>query len=674
MLQLFKRHRELKASATGGVISQLVANSIIYTPRNYDTYAKEGYQSNVIAYRCINEISGAIASLDWYLTTKSGQIIESHDMLDVMMNPNNREGWQDFIRNIIMHYYISGNAYVEAQTGDVTRIAPPTELHCLRADRMRIEADSDGEPRRYVYEAGNRLYFPARAQFKQGRWLGVIKHLKEPHPTNDWYGLSLLEPIAFEIDRFNEAAKFNAALLQNSAMPSGVLSWQEVQPTADAMDAIKQALYEEYASPANAGKPMVLSGKISWQQLGISPKELHLNETLMQAAQDICNGLGVPPELLLPIKSTHNNMSEARQIFYENTVLPLADKIKQSLLNNWLSKFYPDTPIAHYNKDGITALSGIRHKQHDTARQNWLAGIASLNETRECLQMETVTGGENVFYGQPSAELNVTEQRGVNTQMLEIKARSLLDPDVIAGEVSNPAIRTSSDEQIKLLFARLAAMFGDEFLSEAGLSLAMRQSAHLDHWISNHTAQLITQVDGTTKNMVKGAVAVGLERRDTIASIKQRIEGVFTGFKGWRAQMIATTETTAVMGESQLVAAKQAGIDKLEWLAVIDGATRDQHVGVDGKVVSVGTPFVLSDGDSGLRPGGFSRAENNINCRCAIAAAFDGEQRSYDERRMAWKRMDVSRSRAEGEFNALFRQIFDQQQQAILKRIDDVTQ
>lgn len=676
MLDFLKRKlkTETKASRTGSVVSQLVANSVIYTPRNYETYAKEGYQSNLVVYRCINEIAGAIASLEWFCRTKEGQDIDSHPALDLIASPNNREGWHDFVRNMLMHYYISGNAYIEAKTSraDVDRITPPFELHCLRSDRMRIEAGMMGEPARFVYEAGQRVYFDANVRRFNDRWIGLINHLKEPHPTDDWYGLSPLEPIAFEIDRFNEAAKFNAALLQNSAMPSGVMVFEEITNPA-LLEQAKQGLYDEYSSPVNAGKPMVMAGKINWTQIGINPKDLHLNETLTQAAQDICNGLGVPPELILPIKSTHNNMTEARQMFWENTVIPMAEKLQTRFFNGWLSFFYPEQPQFYYDENQITALAPARAVIHDMAEKRWLNGLASFNETRIEMNMDTVTGGDDIYYGDRQAARQ-QQQTQLASDNRTLEKKNVLNLDTVADEIDQPAIRTNTEEQVRIMFEALAVRFGNDFLQEAGLTLEYVAQVAMQEWIATHTAEMVTQIDSTTKGIIREVIAQQIEQRATISQIKDALSARFSEFSQWRADMIATTETTQIMGESQLQAAKQAGIDSIEWLSVIDGATRDTHLGIDGAIVQTGTPFVLSDGDSGLRPGGFSRAGNNVRCRCAVAAAFEGEQRSYDERRMLWKQKDATRLQAEQEFANLYLQVFDVQLQSVLKRIDDVTQ
>ncbi len=50
-----------------------------------------------------------------------------------------------------------------------------------------------------------------------------ILHLRLFHPANDHYGMSPIEAAAQAIDIHNTAGRWNKALLDNSARPSGAL-------------------------------------------------------------------------------------------------------------------------------------------------------------------------------------------------------------------------------------------------------------------------------------------------------------------------------------------------------------------------------------------------------------------------------------------------------------------
>ena len=52
------------------------------------------------------------------------------------------------------------------------------------------------------------------------------------------------------------------------------------------------------------------------------------------------------------------------------------------------------------------------------------------------------------------------------------------------------------------------------------------------------------------------------------------------------------------------------------WNTVGDERVRDTHVPLHGITLGLDEAFVTWDGDSAMAPGGFTLAENNVNCRC----------------------------------------------------------
>ena len=59
------------------------------------------------------------------------------------------------------------------------------------------------------------------------------------------------------------------------------------------------------------------------------------------------------------------------------------------------------------------------------------------------------------------------------------------------------------------------------------------------------------------------------------------------------------------------------GITKT-WETVRDKKVRDTHIYLDGMTIDLDSEFFTYDGDHALYPGGFRKAENNVNCRCII--------------------------------------------------------
>lgn len=64
------------------------------------------------------------------------------------------------------------------------------------------------------------------------------------------------------------------------------------------------------------------------------------------------------------------------------------------------------------------------------------------------------------------------------------------------------------------------------------------------------------------------------------------------------------------------------GVSK-KWITVRDNDVRDTHRYLEGTSVSLDEEFYTFDGDHASHPGGFTKAENNVNCRCVLQFEID---------------------------------------------------
>lgn len=384
-----------KESATGAAVSQFVSGQAVYTPRNYESLSKEGYVRNVIAYRCINLIAQSVASVPFFLSDGRNEI-ENHPFLDLLAKPNPQESRADFLERVAAFYLIAGNAYIEATRFTQSPSEPPRELYGLRPDRMQIIAGSKGMPKAYRYTAnGIEVDFPVDPISGVSH---AIYHMKAFHPTDDWYGLAPIEAAAFAIDQHNAAGEHNTALMQNRATPAGMITVKTGMGEAEA-ERFKQVLMDRYASPRNAGRPLVVEGDVQWTELGINPRELDYNASIAAVARDICNAFHVPHVLVVPGQSTYNNMAEARVMLWEDAVIPLLNKMRGGL--QWVADGFGDRLRVEYDLDGIAALMPRRAYHRDAVIAEYQSGLITKNEARAALQYDIDPNGD-AYFGEDS--------------------------------------------------------------------------------------------------------------------------------------------------------------------------------------------------------------------------------------------------------------------------------
>lgn len=64
------------------------------------------------------------------------------------------------------------------------------------------------------------------------------------------------------------------------------------------------------------------------------------------------------------------------------------------------------------------------------------------------------------------------------------------------------------------------------------------------------------------------------------------------------------------------------GVTK-NWYTVKDGKVRETHKYLEGASVALEEEFFTFDGDHAPYPGGFTKAENNVGCRCIVRLTTD---------------------------------------------------
>ena len=378
---------ETKASAVGPLLALQMTGPPLFMARRYEDFAGEGYRKNVVVHRAVNEISRAAASVPWTLLERSAgarQRLMEQPLLTLLARPNPAMARAEFLEAVIGYLQIAGNSYVEA-------IAPapgraPRELWPLRPDRMSVLPGPTGLVEGYLYRVGG----------KEKRWpcdpasgRAPVLHLRTFNPINDWYGLPPAEAAAFGIDQHNEAGKWNTALIQNGARPSGAIVYEPGEGLGNLDDSqfarIKSEIEEQYQGARNAGRPMLLEGGLKWQEMSLSPKDMDFLASKHSAARDIALAFGVPPQLLgIPGDNTYSNYQEARLAFWEQTVIPLLGHLRDEL-NAWLTPMFGEGLILDLDLDEVSALAPRREARWRMLTRAVQFDVLTRDEAREAI-------------------------------------------------------------------------------------------------------------------------------------------------------------------------------------------------------------------------------------------------------------------------------------------------
>jgi HK97 family phage portal protein len=323
-------------------------------PLTYEAQVREAYAANPIAQRAVRLVAESVGG---------APIVCSEPEVARLIAA--QSGGQGLIETVASHVLLHGNAYVGLLADASGRAG---ELYALRPDRVTVEADARGWPAAYLYRVG------AVAQRLEAG-TGVV-HIRAFNPTDDHYGLGCLGAAAGAVAIHNAATRWNKALLDNAARPSGALIYDPgdgAPLSAEQFERLKAELEASFQGAANAGRPLLLEGGLSWQALSLTPADMDFIGLKATAAREIALAFGVPPMLMgLPGDNTYANYREANRSLWRLSILPLAGKIFGALAQG-LERWWPGVTIG-VEIDRVPELSEDRERLWSmVAGADWLS-------------------------------------------------------------------------------------------------------------------------------------------------------------------------------------------------------------------------------------------------------------------------------------------------------------
>lgn len=444
----FFRRLFSKSSRTEGFIFAQGVQGAVYPEYDYEKIAREAYQQNLIAYRCIYMIAQAVGSIAWEVWKDNGAAddteLESGPYVDLLRRPNPRQGWPALLADTVSYYLLTGNAYIEKVSPLTGRNTEPRELYTHRPDKMKVLTGRAGI---IGYQYG---YGQGSVTFDVDPLTGrsPILHLRTFNPLDYFYGWAPTMSVAGHIDNSNDALSWNRAMFKNGARP-GTLIMMERSLSPEQYTRYKEQLKDKFSGASNAGKTMIFDnlgeGKVNVQPFGWNPREMDYLNSSREDARRIAYAYGVPPQLIgIPGDNTYSNMKEARLAFWEETVMPLLQYLAGEL-NNWL---FADNKAGLYLKYDLTAVPALSVRRTEAWERAEQSTTLTINEKRELQGYAPIPGGDVVlvngaqipFLGSdaPEAEDSLTEdvveeEEDAARAVLEAQGFSAAEIDTMLG-------------------------------------------------------------------------------------------------------------------------------------------------------------------------------------------------------------------------------------------------
>jgi HK97 family phage portal protein len=365
----------------------------------YDKLSRESYMKNVVAFRCIDLISKAVASVNWKIMQRASDgtetILQNHPLAPLLKRPNPREGFAALIERMMAYYMIGGNAYLEGvRVSGGMRGGTVRELYVHQPDRITIQRNGL-EVTGYKYE-----YDSIKYEWKVDPLTGKcdLLHLKTFHPLDDFYGWGITMSAAGELDSSNDANEWNRTSFKNGCRPGMIMSFSR-RMTPEQYEAVKKQL-QSYTGSENAGKTLILQGmdetkgEVTITPYGWNPQEMDFTESENKMARRIAFAYGVPPQMVgIPGDTTYANYKEARESFWEDTISWYL-QLLQTELNNWL---LPDENV--YMKPMLDESPAMEAKKAQNLAMAQASDFLTINEKRTLAGFAPIDGGDVMLVG-----------------------------------------------------------------------------------------------------------------------------------------------------------------------------------------------------------------------------------------------------------------------------------
>lgn len=343
-------------------------NTMLYIlPDDFISYVTKGYQGNPDIYSIVSMISRKAASVPMYLyeitddqkikkyKVKSRNLdvknlilkeqtlkeVEGTDLNKLLENPNEMQGQQQFAEAWFSFLLITGNTFIYELKPEFGLLkGKPTKVYPMPSQYVQIIGGGAFMPiKEYKMMIGNQgVTFPA----------DEIYHTKLFNPCysysgDELYGQSPIKAALSTLGSSNEAVNAKYKAFQNGGV-AGLLSNKDpnIMLSVEQMAQIASIVKEKIVGSNNARNITATAAAVDYTQIGLSPVDLAVIDSLGYDRDTFCRIYGIDPILLSVDSASYNNKITASKKMVSDVLVPYLN----------LYRDFWNSIAEQYNKDG----------------------------------------------------------------------------------------------------------------------------------------------------------------------------------------------------------------------------------------------------------------------------------------------------------------------------------
>lgn len=369
------------------------------------------YQTIQYFYQCaplfdgIDRLAQAIASINPIVYDPSNkEFITDHPINDLLKKPSFQANKNALIYQFAAFLIMTGDNYLFVNS--IGENAEPRQIFIRPPQAVSIMIGSDGFAASYTVSlnSSSKIY-TRQPDINQGfRYINTsngvtseLFHSKTFNPTTQDFnvkGCSVLNSIYYEIEQYMSTGIHNLSLLKRGATLGGIFK-TDARLHDDEYQRLKAQINEYYSGDSNAGKPFLAENGLDFDATQQSNKDMDFLQLKEQVSSTIYNILRIPLPLISKDTMTLANIAASKVTFYDNGVLPWAERIYDDLGSFLLPRYKGSENYTLWYD--INSIPALETRKVENLNQVKTLEVLTPNELRAQLNYKPLEGGDDLY-------------------------------------------------------------------------------------------------------------------------------------------------------------------------------------------------------------------------------------------------------------------------------------
>lgn len=348
----------------------------------------DGAMAIASVYRCVDILSGTIASLDLHHERWSGKVFGyvGGSRLNSLFSgqANIRQNFFTLLQNAIIQTLMSGNAYIYPKLSETGALA---ELILLSSGSVSYDQNSN------LYHVSDYVW-GVNGVFSSDE----IIHLKNKSLDGGYTGVSTIAYASRCITLSANADKQTNDGIQSGNQKSGFLvGGNELQGVGALSEEVSDSVADRVNKDIARGSKIIrLPGAVQFIESSMSNSDAELLEVRKYSVLDVCRFFGVHPYMVFADQSTNYKEAENAQInFLNQTLRPYLKQIEQEFSIKLLPRSKRSSDRIRFDLSGLYSTDLKTRAAY--IKSSVEAGVMTPNEGRISENREPLEGGDQLF-------------------------------------------------------------------------------------------------------------------------------------------------------------------------------------------------------------------------------------------------------------------------------------